>query len=122
MQKGFIQLIQNEKSDLDLKLDQVKSQSINTIHLAKSSDLPNQLDRLLLGSENYLANRSTQLEGLNDLLEMLDPQRLLEVGYTISSINGIDINKNTEELIGKTMKTLTSTAIISSEIKGIKKN
>ena len=122
LQKGFIQLIQNEKSDLDLKLDQVKSQAFNKMHLAKTSDLPNQLDRLKLGAENYLSNRSTQLEGLNDLLEMLDPQRLLEVGYTISSVDGIDINKNTEDLVGKTMKTLTSSALITSEIKGIKKN
>ncbi len=121
LQKGFIQLIQNEKSDLGLKLDQVKSQSLNTIHLAKTSDLPNQLDRLLLGSENYLSNRSTQLDGLNDLLQMLDPERLLEVGYTISTIDGVDLNQESKELIGKTMKTLTSTAIISSEIKGIKK-
>lgn len=122
LQNGFIQLIQNEKSDLDLKLDQVKSQSINKIHLSLTSDLPNQLDRLLLGSENYLSRRNTELSNLNDLLEMLDPQRLLEVGYTISTIEGKDLNEDVSELVGKTMKTLTSTAVVSSEIKSVKKN
>ncbi len=121
LQKGFIQLIQNEKSDLDLKLDQVRSQALNKIHLALESDLPNQIDRLKLGSKNYLTQRSTELNNLTDLLQMLDPQRLLERGYTISTIDGIDLNQIEELLAGQTMKTMTSTDIITSEIKDIKK-
>ncbi|MFK8037287.1 MAG: exodeoxyribonuclease VII large subunit [Crocinitomicaceae bacterium] len=122
VQKSFVQLIQNEKSNLDLKLDQVKSQSLNTIHLAETSDLPNQLDRLDLGSQNYLSNKSTELNGLHDLLNMLNPERLLKVGYTISTINGIDLNQNEAELVGETMTTKTSIGVVSSEIKEIKKN
>lgn len=121
LQKGFIQLIQNEKSDLDLKLNQVRSQALNKIHLALESDLPNQVDRLKKSSENYLTQRSTELNNLNDLLLILDPQRLLESGYTISTIDDIDLNQIKTLSVGKTMKTLTSTDIISSEIKAIKK-
>lgn len=122
IQKGFLQLVQNQKSDLDLKLDQVKLQSINTVHLALTSDLPNQTDRLILSSGNYLANRSTELDGLNDLLLMLNPERLLDVGYTISTIDGVDLNQKEKDLIGKTMTTATSIGTVSSEIKKIKKN
>lgn len=122
LQKGFIQLIQNEKSDLDLKLDKVRSQALNKIHLVLESDLPNQLDRLMLSSGNYLTQRTTELNALNDLLLMLDPQRLLERGYTISTVDGIDLNQIEGELVGKSMKTLTSTAVINSEITAIKKN
>ena len=121
LQNGFIKRIRNEKSALDLKLDQVRSQAINKIHLSATSDLPNQLERLKLGSSNYMSNSHTQLNNLNDLLEMLDPHRLLEVGYTLSTIEGEDVNQNEAALKGKTMQTVTSTAIISSEIKEIKK-
>ena len=122
LQNGFIQLIQNEKSDLDLKLDKVRSQALNKIYLAIDSEIPNQIDRLTLGTANYLSHRGTQLNGLNDLLLMLDPQRLLESGYTISTVDGVDLNKIEELLAGQTMKTLTSKAVLTSEIKTIKKN
>jgi exodeoxyribonuclease VII large subunit len=122
IQKGFAQVINNERSNLELKLDKVKSQSINKLQLARGSDLPSRLDRLKLSSDNYLTQRSTELNGLNDLLLMLDPQRLLDSGYTISTVNDVDLNQAAGDLTGKTMKTLSSTAIISSEIKEIKKN
>ena len=121
VQKGFAQLINNERSNLDLKLDKVRSQSINKIHLALDSDLPSRLDRLQLSSSNYITQRRTELNGLNDLLLMLDPQRLLEKGYTISTVDDIDLNQVATDLKGKTMKTLTSTKLITSEITDIKK-
>jgi exodeoxyribonuclease VII large subunit len=106
---------------LELKLDKIKSQSINKIHLALESELPAKLERLSLSKDNYLAQRAAELQGLKDLLFMLDPQRLLDRGYTISTVNDIDLNKENGDLIGSTMKTLTSSSIISSEIKAIKK-
>jgi exodeoxyribonuclease VII large subunit len=122
VQKGFAQLINSERSELDLKLDKVRAQSINKLHLALESDLPSRLDRLQLSSGNYLSQRRTELNGLNDLLVMLDPQRLLERGYTISTVDDIDLNQIGKNLKGKTLKTLTSTSIVTSEIKDIKKN
>jgi exodeoxyribonuclease VII large subunit len=121
VQKGFSQLINNERTVLELKLDKIKSQSINKIHLALESELPAKLERLSLSKDNYLAQRAAELQGLKDLLFMLDPQRLLDRGYTISTVNDIDLNKENGDLIGSTMKTLTSSSIISSEIKAIKK-
>ena len=121
VQKGFAQVINTERSDLDLKLDKVRSQSINKIHLALESDLPSRLDRLQLSSTNYVTQRRTELNGLNDLLIMLDPQRLLEKGYTISTVDDIDLNQANKDLKGKTLKTLSSTSIVTSEIKSIKK-
>lgn len=121
IQKGFLQLISNEKSDLDLKLDKVQSRSINKINLALESDLPNQMERLKLGSANYLSQRKTELKNTNDLLEMLNPERLLARGYTISTVDGEDLNKLKGDLKGKEMTTLSSKGIITSEIKAIKK-
>lgn len=121
VQKGFAQVINNERSDLSLRLDKVQSNSLNSIHLALKSDLPTRLDRLQLSSMNYLQQRNAELKGLNELLLMLDPQRLLERGYTISTINEIDANQFGGEVVGKELKTLTSESIITSEIKEVKK-
>ena len=121
VQKGFVQLINNGRSVLDLKIDKIKSQSINKLHLSRESDLPNRLDRLQLSTNNYLTQRRTELNGLNDLLIMLDPQRLLEKGYTISTVDDLDVNQNHAKLKGKTMKTLSSKSMITSEIIDVKK-
>ena len=120
VQKGFVQMVSNERAALELKLDKVRSQSINKIQLAVESDLPSRLDRLQLSADNYLMHRRTELNGVNELLIMLDPQRLLERGYTISTVDDIDLNKLDKTAEGKTLKTLTSTAIVTSEIKTIK--
>lgn len=122
LQKGFIQLIQNQQSQLDLTLDKIQSQSLNTLHLAGESDLPNQVDRLKLAHQNYMTQRRTELNNLSDLLVMLNPKRLLESGYTITTLDDIDLNQAKEASEGKIIKTLTSDAVISSEIKTIKKH
>lgn len=118
---AFNQVIQSERADVGLKLDKVHSQAINTIHLAKTSDVPSKVDRLKMSTNNYLTNRKTELNNISDLLSILDPQRLLESGYTISTVNHIDLNKLADIKAGKTMLTLTSNSIVTSEIKSIKK-
>ncbi|MBD3636986.1 MAG: exodeoxyribonuclease VII large subunit [Crocinitomicaceae bacterium] len=120
LQKGFLRLLNTEHNLLDIRLDKVHSQGLNNIHLALQADLPGKLDRLRLAGNNYMHYRNTELKGLADLLHMLDPQRLLERGYTLSTVEGKDANHLDDAAIGKIMKTLTSKAIISSEIKEIK--
>ena len=122
VQNAFLQSLQNEKSGIALQLDKVQSQAINTIHLAKTADLPNKIDRLQLSSANYIAQRKTELANVSDLLVLLDPMRLLASGYTISTVDHIDLNKIDKLEVGGTMQTLTSTAIVTSEIKNIKKH
>ncbi len=120
VQQGFVQMISNERSSLDFKLDKIRAQSLNKVHLALDSDLPSRLDRVQLSLDNYLTHRKTELNGLNELLSMLDPQRLLESGYTISTIDDVDLNQTENVSKGQVMKTLTSSAIVTSEIKEIK--
>mgnify|MGYP000117114610 FL=1 len=47
--------------------------------------------------------------------------KILQSGYTISTIDEVDLQDAEGELQGKVMKTLTSKHIITSEIKTLKK-
>lgn len=119
LQKGFLRLLNTEYSELNMRLDKLYAHSKHKIQLALESDLPARLDRLVLAARNYLQHRGSELGSLTELLYMLDPQRLLERGYTISTIEDKDANQLDKNAIGKMMKTLTSTNIITSEIKEI---
>ncbi len=122
LQNGFLAALQDEKLQVDLIRDKVKSASKNTIALELDTQLPSKLDRLLTASGNYFDSRKVELENLGELLDMLNPQRLLESGYTISTVEDIDINKSTLDVVGKEMKTLSSIGLITSTIEKIDRN
>lgn len=116
LQLGFLNLIHSEKSELSLSLKQLSSRAIHQLQLIKEADLPARLERIQMMSKNLIDQKKLEVKGLEELLRMLDPQRLLENGYTISTINDMDLNLVTENLVGKEMKTLSSTSLISSKI------
>ncbi|UKN03884.1 exodeoxyribonuclease VII large subunit [Paracrocinitomix mangrovi] len=122
MQKLFLHVLNAESGRIDLLKDKVKSQSLNRLHLAQTAELPAKLDKLEMLLTSFIDQKKVELNGVEEMLNMLNPVRLLKSGYTISTIDDIDVNKINDDLEGKTMKTLTSNALISSEIKSVKKN
>lgn len=121
LQSGFLTALQNEKLNIDLVQDRVRSASVNRIALDIETQLPSKLDRLNVATENYLDMRIVELNNLAEMLEMLNPERLLNSGYTISTVDNIDVNKSEIEIEGKEMKTLSSIGIITSSIKKIER-
>lgn len=116
LQIHFKEFIQIEQSELKLQLDQIARQAVNQLRLNKESDLPARIDRVQLASKNLIQKSEQELKGLAELLDVLNPERLLKSGYTISTIDDQDIKELKGELIGKEMRTLTSHSIIQSTI------
>ena len=58
---------------------------------------------------------------LQEKVAVLNPLKLLGVGYTISSVNGIDLAHYTGDLIGKELQTLTDQLMVFSTITKIQK-
>lgn len=116
LQLGFLGVIQNERKTLDLRQDRIQGQAVNLIHLIRETDLPSRIDKMLLHSENIIGRNRIELDNLAEKLELLNPIRLLESGYTLSTIDDTDIHLLKGDLTGKEMKTLTTNAIITSTI------
>jgi exodeoxyribonuclease VII large subunit len=115
------ELIENEKSKLELNLSRIKNHAFNFIDLKKSTELDSQLEKIMLMSQNSLETGKINLSNLNELLDLLNPEQLLKKGYTITTIDNVDIDKYSGELIGGLMKTLSHKTLITSQITDIKK-
>lgn len=119
LQKGFLGALQNEKMSIDLVQDKIRSASLNRLTLEIETQLPTKVERLKVATENYIDKRGVELNNLAEMLDMLNPERLLESGYTISTVEDEDVNKLASDLRGKEMKTLSSTGLISSTINSV---
>jgi exodeoxyribonuclease VII large subunit len=116
------ELIETEKSKLELNLSRIRNYALNLIDLKKSTELDSQLEKIMLMGENLVDKSKIHLANLNELLDLLNPEQLLKKGYTISTIENIDIDKYTGELNGGIMKTLSYKTLITSKITDTKKN
>ena len=116
LQMRFMDLIHSENAQLDLQLNKIARQAVHRLNMEKESELPNKLELIQRMSVNHLQQKQLELKGLEDLLSMLDPKRLLENGYTISTIDDVDLYEISTNLLGKEMKTLTTHSLITSKI------
>jgi exodeoxyribonuclease VII large subunit len=109
-------LIGNQMHDLDLLLHKCEGASLNQLKLAKQVELPALLDRLLLSGKNDISLERLEINNLEQLLAMLNPEKLMRSGYTLSTVDDVDIVHQTENLEGKEMKTLTTHSVLVSKI------
>jgi exodeoxyribonuclease VII large subunit len=121
IQLNVNQLMNDQKSILELLLLKSMTSSINNIHIFKEIELPAYLDKIEALSIYYIELKQLDLTSIAEKIDFLNPLKLLKVGYTISSVDNIDVSKFTGELVGQEMNTLTSDLIINSVITQIKK-
>ncbi len=119
---GVTELIESEKSKLDLSLSRVGNNAKNIIALKKSTELNARLDMVHMLSMNNIERNKIGLNNLAELLMLLNPEELLKKGYTISTINNIDVINYEGELDGAELKTLSSEYLITSKITEVKKH
>ena len=115
-------IIQNEKSALSLNLNKMYNYSINKIELAKTTFLDAQLEKISLLSSRDVEQANITLQNLQEKLDLLNPTSLLKRGYTITTLDNIDLNQTQGELKGKEIKILTDKNIITGTINKVEKN
>lgn len=120
-QTGFIEVIQNERKNLHLILDKTTSTSLNYIALLRDVELINYLEKVDLHVSNNIDQKKIELDNLKEMFKLLNPMRLLESGYTITTYNEIDLKDIEHSIEGKEIKTLSKDYLyISRVIKQIK--
>lgn len=122
LQLGGMDVLDNERYRVDLLLNRAGSYGLNYIELKKSTELTVQLDIIQLHAQNLIDKKRVTLINLNDVLNLLNPESLLKKGYTISTIDGIDLYAFKGDLKGAELKTLSNKYLISSTITHVKKN
>lgn len=108
-------LVQQEGSYLERYLDRIGSLSQQQIEREKDMNLNQILSSVQLFSQQIIDRERIVYSNQEELLALLNPLKILESGYTISTIDDQDV-KNIEVKIGDEMKTLSSNYLITSKV------
>ena len=110
-----------ERSMLQLALNRGGTASVTYLKVLHEIELPGTLDRILVSAQNLIDISRLEMNAMRDKIELLNPLKLLKVGYTISSIDHTDLAQYTGDYIGKELQTLTDQFTIYSTITKIQK-
>lgn len=105
--------------DLEIILLHVEANTKKKISQSRDIELKGHIEDLHISSKFYLEQERNKLSHLEDLIEMLNPLKLLKKGYTISTINDFDVNQIQEIQSGDVLKTLSNKHLIVSTINTI---
>jgi len=108
-------LVQQEGSYLERFLDRVSDLSQQQIEREKDLNLNQILSSVQLLSQQIIDRERIVFSNQEELLGLLNPLKILESGYTISTIEDQDV-KNIEVKIGAEMKTLAFNYLITSKV------
>jgi exodeoxyribonuclease VII large subunit len=108
-------LVQQEGSHLERFLDRIGNLSQQYIEREKEVNLNQILSSVQLLSQQIIDKERMIYSNQEELLALLNPLKILESGYTISTIKDQDV-KNIEVKIGEEMKTLSSNYLITSKV------
>ncbi|HZH86647.1 MAG TPA: exodeoxyribonuclease VII large subunit [Brumimicrobium sp.] len=108
-------LVQQEGSFLERYLERISDLGQQQIEREKEMNLNQILSSVQLLSQQIIDRERIVFSNQEELLGLLNPLKILESGYTISTIEDQDV-KNREVKIGDEMKTLAFNYLITSKI------
>lgn len=121
LEVGTNEILAEQRAILDLSLEKSVVAACHLLNIVQTIELPSLLDKMVLHSSNHIEIQRLELLNLQEKVAVLNPLKLLEVGYTISSVDQIDLSQFRGELIGKELQTLSDQFIVYSTITKIQK-
>ncbi|MEN9420712.1 MAG: hypothetical protein RLZZ107_183, partial [Bacteroidota bacterium] len=121
LEVGTNEILAEQRAILDLSLEKSVVAACHLLNIVQTIELPSLLDKMVLHSSNHIEIQRLELLNLQEKVAVLNPLKLLEVGYTISSVDQIDLSQYRGELIGKELQTLSDQFIVYSTITKIQK-
>jgi exodeoxyribonuclease VII large subunit len=119
-QKKLNNIIRAEQYRLDEQLNSLKYKALTNIHQEKDIRLEKVLQKTSNCALSLLDTEKIRLKNKEEVLALLNPEKLLQQGYTITTFKNIDV-QNVELVQGQEIKTLTSKSLITSRILTIEK-
>lgn len=109
-------LLSVQQQELELYLQKSKGSAVNLVRLTRDVETPVFIEKIQMMSANLIDHSRIEIKNIEHLLEVINPEKLLKSGYTISTIDDEDVYLITTDLIGKELKTLTTHSLITSKI------
>jgi exodeoxyribonuclease VII large subunit len=113
--------INNERSKLDTIKGLLFNNAENIVIDLEPAAIQKQYELVKLNILYLLSSSMEYLEFNIQKLGLVDPNQLFDKGYTISTVDGEDVNRRKEVLKGKELTTITNEYRIISKIKEINK-
>ncbi len=117
----FQTVIAAYRSILELSMNSGVAAALHYVRIVQSTELPGMMDRVHLNAKNQLDLERLKLNGVREKFEFLNPLKLLKAGYTMSSIENIDLSKFQGDYVGKELVTRTDRLVVYSTITKIQK-
>ena len=108
-------IISEEKQKIERQLQKTSSGGVNSVS-HNLFEIENLWNVLILRVSRSLEIAIRDLKHKGEVLEKVDPTRLFAKGYTISTIEGIDLNKYRGDMNGKILKSYSDKNEIESVI------
>jgi hypothetical protein len=121
LEVGTNEILAEQRAILVLSLEKSVVAAFHLLNIVQTIELPSLLEKMLLHSSNHIAIQRLEILNLQEKVAVLNPLKLLKVGYTISSVDQTDLSLYRGELIGKEMQTLSDQFIVYSTITKIQK-
>ena len=121
LEVGTNEILAEQRAILVLSLEKSVVAACHLLNIVQTIELPSLLEKMVLHSSNHIAIQRLEILNLQEKVAVLNPLKLLKVGYTISSIDQTDLSLYRVELIGKEMQTLSDQFIVYSTITKIQK-
>ena len=113
--------ILNETSQNLVSLKHNITARLNSIQRVHSTKLDVNYEKIKLLSRDLIKQQQLDLNSKLKLIDILNPERLLKTGYSITSVDNTKIT-TLDNLVGKELKTETDKGTIYSHITKIKNN
>lgn len=111
--------ILNESSANLINLKHSISNKLSSLLRDHSDKINYNFDKIKLLSFDYIKHQEIELNSKLKMLELLNPKRLLDSGYSISTIDNKEII-DFKSIVGKELKTLTNKGTIFSTVTKVK--
>ena len=121
LEVGTNEILAEQRAILVLSLEKSVVAACHMLNIVQTIELPSLLEKMVLHSSNHIAIQRLEILNLQEKVAVLNPLKLLKVGYTISSVDQTDLSLYRGELIGKEMQTLSDQFIVYSTITKIQK-
>ena len=118
---GTNEILAEQRALLDLSLEKSVVAAGHWLHIVQTIELPAILEKMVLRSTNLIEIQRLELLNLQEKVAVLNPLKLLKVGYTISSIANTDLSQYKGNFIGQELQTLTDQFTVYSTITKIQK-
>ena len=113
-------MISDERQKVERESQKLTSEGLNSLaHF--SVQIENLWNVFSMRVFRTLEISSNDLKHKGEVLEKVDPTKLFSKGYTISTIEGVDLNKYKGDAIGKTLISYSDKSQIESIVKKIRK-